>query len=70
MIAAGAGNDTVTYRGSEASIDGGADLDTLILAASGGTTAINLSVAAGADRAHGGSPEPPPDSLRRWIAAA
>ena len=53
MIAAGAGNDTVTYRGTESSIDGGADLDTLILAVSGGTTAINLSVAAGSDQTTG-----------------
>ena len=52
-IAAGAGNDTVTYRGTESSIDGGADIDTLILAASGGTTAINLSVAAGSDQTTG-----------------
>ena len=53
VIAAGAGNDTVTYRGSESSIDGGADIDTLILAASGGTTAINLAVAAGSDQTTG-----------------
>ena len=53
VIAAGAGNDTVTYRGSESSIDGGADIDTLILAASGGTTAVNFSVAAGSDQTAG-----------------
>ena len=44
VIAAGGGNDTVTYRGTETSIDGGAGTDTLVLAASGGTTAVNLSV--------------------------
>jgi Ca2+-binding RTX toxin-like protein len=55
VIAAGAGNDTVSYRGSESSIDGGADLDTLILAASGGITAINLAVAAGSDQTTGDS---------------
>src|SRR6202043_1622920 len=53
IIAAGAGNDTVTYRGTETSIDGGAGSDTLILAASGGTTAINFSVTAGSDQTTG-----------------
>ncbi len=52
-IAAGAGNDTVTYRGTETSIDGGAGTDTLVLAASGGTTAVNLAVAAGSDQTTG-----------------
>ena len=55
IIAAGAGNDTVTYRGTETSIDGGAGTDTLILAAAGGTTAINLSVSAGTDQTTGDS---------------
>ncbi|WP_407156418.1 hypothetical protein [Bradyrhizobium sp. STM 3557] len=55
IISAGAGNDSVTYRGSEASIDGGAGADTLVLAASGGTTAINFSVAAGTDQTTGDS---------------
>jgi Ca2+-binding RTX toxin-like protein len=55
IISAGAGNDSVTYRGSEASIDGGAGADTLVLAAAGGTTAINLAVAAGTDQTTGDS---------------
>ncbi len=55
VIAAGAGNDTVTYRGTESSIDGGTGSDTLVMAASGGTTAINLSVAAGSDQTTGDS---------------
>jgi Ca2+-binding RTX toxin-like protein len=55
IISAGAGNDSVTYRGSEATIDGGAGTDTLVLAASGGTTAINFSVAAGTDQTTGDS---------------
>src|SRR6202030_2531932 len=41
-----AGNDTVTYRGTETSIDGGAGTDTLVLAVSGGSSAINFSVTA------------------------
>src|SRR6202035_3668438 len=53
VIAAGAGNDTVTYRGTETSIDGGAGSDTLIMAVSGGTTAVNLAVAAGSDQTTG-----------------
>jgi Ca2+-binding RTX toxin-like protein len=53
IINAGAGNDTVTYHGTETSIDGGAGTDTLILAASGGITAINFSVAAGVDQTTG-----------------
>jgi Ca2+-binding RTX toxin-like protein len=52
-IAAGAGNDVVTYHGGETSIDGGAGADLLVLAASGGVTAIDLSVAAGADQTSG-----------------
>ncbi len=55
VIAAGAGNDTVTYRGTETSIDGGTGIDTLILAVSGGTTAVNFSVSAGADQTTGDS---------------
>jgi Ca2+-binding RTX toxin-like protein len=55
IIAAGSGNDTVTYRGTEASIDGGAGIDTLVLAASGGTTAVNFSVTAGSDQTTGDS---------------
>ncbi|MDB5733252.1 MAG: hemolysin-type calcium-binding region, partial [Variovorax sp.] len=52
-ISAGAGADTVTYRGAEVSVDGGAGVDLLVLGASGGITAINLSVAAGADQTSG-----------------
>ena len=55
VIAAGGGNDTVTYRGTETSIDGGTGTDTLILAVAGGTTAINLAVAAGSDQTTGDS---------------
>src|SRR6202011_282856 len=55
VIFAGAGNDTVTYHGTEASIDGGAGIDTLVLAASGGTTAFDFSVAAGSDQTTGDS---------------
>src|SRR6185295_2347334 len=54
-IAAGGGNDTVTYRGGEISIDGGSGTDTLVLAASGGTTAVNFSVSAGSDQTTGDS---------------
>ncbi|MCA0404937.1 MAG: hypothetical protein LCH39_02135 [Proteobacteria bacterium] len=50
---AGAGNDSVTYRGTEASVDGGSGADTLVLAATGGTSAVDLSVAAGADQTTG-----------------
>ncbi len=53
MIAAGAGNDTVTYHGTEASIDGGTGADTLVLAASGGTTAVNFAVATNVDQTTG-----------------
>src|SRR6202043_1863537 len=42
-----------SYHGTETSIDGGAGSDTLILAASGGTTAINFSVTAGSDQTSG-----------------
>ncbi len=52
-INAGLGDDSVTYRGGETSIDGGAGADTLMLAAAGGTTAVNLAVAAGADQTTG-----------------
>ena len=55
VIAAGGGNDTVTYRGTEISIDGGAGTDTLVLAATGGTTAVNFAVAAGSDQTTGDS---------------
>ena len=53
VIAAGAGDDTVNYRGSEAALDGGAATDTLVLKSSGGITAIDLSVTAGADQTSG-----------------
>ena len=53
IIAAGAGADTVTYHGTEASIDGGTGSDTLVMAVSGGTTAVNLAVAAGTDQTIG-----------------
>jgi len=52
-ISGGAGNDTVTYRGTELSIDGGAGVDTLVLAASGGITQVNFAVAANADQTIG-----------------
>ena len=48
-----AANDTITYRGTEVSIDGGAGTDMLVLAATGGITSINLGVAAGADQTTG-----------------
>ena len=54
-ITAGGGNDTVTYRGGETSIDGGTGSDTLVLAAGGGTTAVNFSVSAGSDQTVGDS---------------
>jgi len=41
--------------GTEASIDGGAGTDTLVLAASGGATAVNFSVTAGSDQTTGDS---------------
>ncbi len=53
IINSGGGNDVVTYRGTEVSIDGGSGTDTLILAASGGITAVNFSVSAGADQTVG-----------------
>ncbi|OYU48255.1 MAG: hypothetical protein CFE31_11385 [Rhizobiales bacterium PAR1] len=53
VIAAGAGNDSVTSRGAEVSIDGGTGTDNIVLAASAGTTDINLGVAAGADQTSG-----------------
>ena len=53
MIATGGGDDTVTYHGTEASIDGGSGVDTLVMVATGGTTAVNLSVAAGTDQTTG-----------------
>ena len=53
VIAAGGGDDTVTYRGTEASVDGGSGVDTLVMAATGGTTAVDLSVAAGVDQTTG-----------------
>jgi Ca2+-binding RTX toxin-like protein len=52
-INAGGGNDTVTYHGTETTIDGGAGSDTLVLAASGGVTAVNFAVGAGADQTAG-----------------
>ena len=55
IIAGGGGNDTVTYRGTETSIDGGAGSDTLVLAAAGGITAVNFTVAAGSDQTTGDS---------------
>ena len=42
MIDAGLGNDTVSFYGTETSIDGNAGTDTLVLAAAGGITAVNL----------------------------
>jgi Ca2+-binding RTX toxin-like protein len=55
IIASGGGDDTVTYRGTENSIDGGSGTDTLVMAATGGTTAVNFSVVAGADQTTGDS---------------
>ena len=55
VINAGNGNDTVTYRGTETSIDGGAGTDTLVLAAAGGITTVDLSVIAGSDQTTGDS---------------
>ncbi|MEA2959250.1 MAG: hypothetical protein QOJ58_4998, partial [Alphaproteobacteria bacterium] len=52
-INAGGGNDTVTYHGTETTIDGGAGSDTLVLSASGGVTAVNFAVGAGADQTAG-----------------
>ena len=52
-IVAGAGNDVVTFHGTETSINGGGGLNTLILSASGATTAINLAVSAGTDQTTG-----------------
>ena len=53
IIDAGAGNDTVTFRGAEASIDGGGGLDTLVVATGATVTAVDFSVAAGADQTAG-----------------
>ncbi len=56
IIVAGGGDDTVTYHGTETSIDGGVGgSDTLVLAASGGITAVNFGVAAGSDQTIGDS---------------
>ena len=52
-IAAGGGADTVIYHGTETSVDGGSGSDTLVLAATGGVTAVNFTVAAGADQTVG-----------------
>ena len=52
-VNAAAGNDTVIYHGTETTIDGGAGSDTLVLAASGGVTAVNFAVGAGADQTAG-----------------
>src|SRR5450432_4427567 len=53
IISTGAGNDSVVYHGTEASIDGGSGTDTLVLAALGGITAVDFSVAAGVDQTTG-----------------
>ena len=53
VISSGGGNDVVTYRGTEVSIDAGAGTDMLVLAASGGITAVNFSVSAGSDQTVG-----------------
>jgi len=55
VIATGGGDDIVTYRGTETSIDAGSGVDTLVMAATGGTTAVNFSVAAGTDQTTGDS---------------
>ncbi len=54
-IAAGGGDDTVTYHGTETSVDGGSGTDTLVMVATGGTTAVDLSVTAGSDQTTGDS---------------
>ena len=50
IIDAGAGNDTVDFHGTETSIDGGGGVDTLTVANGATITAVNFSVAAGADQ--------------------
>ncbi len=52
-IDAGLGNDRVDYNGSETSIDGNLGTDTLVLLASSGLTAIDLSAGTGADETTG-----------------
>ena len=47
VIDAGSGDDSVSYRGTEASIDGGAGSDTLVLRSSGGISTVDLSGPAG-----------------------
>ena len=53
VIDGGAGNDTITFRGTETSLAGGTGTDTLVLAARGGITSIDLSVASGSDQTSG-----------------
>src|SRR6202035_2843936 len=53
IISAGAGNDSVIYYGTEISVAGGTANDTLILAASGGTSAINLATPSNVDQTSG-----------------
>ena len=52
-INAAAGNDTVTFHGTETAIDGGAGVDTLVIASGATVSAIDFSVAAGADQTSG-----------------
>ena len=54
-INAGGGNDTVIYHGTETSIDGGNNSDTLSISSLGGISAINFAVSAGADQTTGDS---------------
>jgi Ca2+-binding RTX toxin-like protein len=53
IIAGSAGDDTISYHGSEVSVDGGIGTDTLIIAAGSSVSAVNFSVAAGADQTTG-----------------
>ncbi len=53
VISGGAGNDTISFYGTETTVDGEAGNDTLVLAAGGGITAVDFSVAANADQTAG-----------------
>src|SRR4029453_16493170 len=53
VISGGGGNDTISFYGSETPGDGEAGNDTLVLAAGGGITAVDFSVAANVDQTTG-----------------
>jgi len=55
IISAGGGNDTVTIHGSEASVDGGAGSDTLILTTGTSVSTVDFGVLAGSDQTGGDS---------------